>query len=349
MNAVGKSYYVVPIFVPHLGCPHDCIFCNQKRISGIKAPLNSGDLHREIESILSTLDYSNNPRVEIAFFGGSFTGIELALQEDYLSIGKTYIDKGLVDGLRLSTRPDYIDETILRRLKQYGVETIELGVQSMHQDVLEASNRGHTVASVVQASKMIKDYGFTLGHQLMPGLPGDTVERFKETVDLSVALGPDVMRFYPTLVIKETGLADAFCDKRYEAMSLEEATCACAYGLEKCLNQGIRVIRIGLQATESVCDDGDVLAGPFHPSFRQLVEGMVFKKKVVEALKILDVSSETCKGQRLRLTCSANQVSSVSGLNKRNKLALIEAYGFSKINIIGADQMAPYTIMVEVF
>jgi len=345
---VSKGYYVIPIFVPHLGCPHDCVFCNQKRISGVVNPLSSDELHKDIDTVLSTLDYANNPRVEIAFFGGSFTGIEVALQEQYLEIGQSYIKKGLVHGLRLSTRPDYIDEGTLGRLKKYGVEVIELGVQSMHEDVLGASNRGHTVQDVLKASRLIKSHGFVLGHQLMPGLPGDTVNRFKQTVDMSLELEPDIIRLYPTLVIKETDLADAYRDERYIPMTLDEAVEACAYGLEQALKRDIQVIRIGLQPTEAVSETGDVLGGPFHPTFRQLVEGELFIRKIKNYLPRFCGSCEDCKGKILEITCPPNQISSVSGLNKRNKIALQEAYGFSKIKIVGCKDLVPYTIVVEV-
>ncbi len=345
---MSKGYYVIPIFVPHLGCPHDCVFCNQKRISGVVSPLTSDELHKDIDTVLSTLDYANNPRVEIAFFGGSFTGIEVALQEQYLKIGQSYIKKGLVHGLRLSTRPDYVDEQTLKRLKKYGVDVIELGVQSMHDDILSASNRGHVVQDVLKASQLIKQHGFVLGHQLMPGLPGDTVERFKQTVDMSLALAPDIIRLYPTLVIKETDLADAYRDERYVPMTLDEAVEACAYGLEQALQRNIQVIRIGLQATEAVSETGDVLGGPFHPTFRQLVEGEVFIKKIKNHLQKFYDSCDDCKGKTLEITCPPKQISSVSGLNKRNKIALQEAYGLLKIKIVGGKDLAPYAIVVEV-
>lgn len=344
---MAKSYYIIPIFVPHLGCPHDCVFCNQKRISGVERPLESKELHKEIENILSTLDYTNNPRVEIAFFGGSFTGIESTLQEEYLKIGHSYIQKGLVHSLRLSTRPDYITNEILQKLKTYGVDVIELGVQSMHDDILLAANRGHTKKDVVDACALIKSFGFTLGIQLMPGLPLDTIERFKESVDAVVDLAPKIIRLYPTLVIKDTDLADAYVSGEYSPMTESDAVSACAYGLEKCLQYDIQVIRLGLQPSDTVSADGDVIAGPFHPTFRQLVEGELFLKWIQEDLdKLLKRSLEK---KELLISCSSKQISSVSGMNKRNKIALKEAYGFSKIKIVGHKEIEPYTIHVEVF
>ncbi|MBN2899536.1 MAG: radical SAM protein [Clostridia bacterium] len=347
---MAKDYYVVPIFVPHQGCPHDCVFCNQKRISGVDRQLKSEEIRYEIDSILSTLDYDHNPRVEIAFFGGSFTGIDVPLQEMYLAIGYDYVQRGLVDALRLSTRPDYIDDEILKRLKRYGVAVVELGVQSMHDDVLVASNRGHSRMDVLRACNLIKSYGFTLGVQLMPGLPDDSVSRFKETVDQVLEIAPDIIRLYPTLVIRDTALALDYEAGLYQPMSLEDAVQACAYGLERFLERGIDVIRIGLQPTEAVSESGDVLAGPFHPSFRQLVEGELFRRRLmheIEAMEDMDLAN--LKGKKLNIRCRENQISSVSGLNKRNKEALLKKYGFSNIKIIGVKAMMPYTIVIEVF
>lgn len=349
---MAKDYYVIPIFVPHQGCPHDCIFCNQKRISGVQEVLNQADINNEIEAILSTLDYSNNPRVEIAFFGGSFTGIETELQEEYLEIGRRFIECGKVHGLRLSTRPDYIDDVILKRLKTYGVDVIELGVQSMHKDVLMASNRGHSLEDVHKACDLIKSAGFCLGIQLMPGLPNDSVLRFKETIDRMLDLKPSIVRLYPTLVIKETGLELDYEKGLYKPMSIEEAIEACAYGLERCIEAGIEVIRIGLQPTEAVSDTADVIAGPFHPTFRQLVEGAFFKQKIMGELDLYDhtlISEYPFEGKTLQITCHSKQISSVSGLNKRNKIALQEAFKFSKIKIIGEKTFEPYAIKIEVF
>lgn len=342
---MSKSYYIVPIFVPHLGCPHDCVFCNQKRISGVQRPLESDELHKSIENILSTLDYSNNPRVEIAFFGGSFTGISLDVQEKYLSVGRHYIKSGKVSALRLSTRPDYIDDEILERLKCYGVEIIELGVQSMHDKILKASNRGHSVEDVIKASKLIKEKGFQLGIQLMPGLPDDSVEYFKQTINKAIALEPKMLRLYPTLVIEDTELADSYSKGLYEPMAMNDAVEACAYGLEKCLEKGIKVIRIGLQPSETVSDKGAVISGPFHPTFRQLAEGHFFYKKIDEKLKQMGELKE----KKLEIKCHNTQVSSVSGMNKRNKIALSQGYGLSRIKIKGCDEIAPYKIVVEVF
>lgn len=333
--------------MPHLGCPHDCVFCNQKRISGVERPLERNELHKEIENTLSTLDYSNNPRVEIAFFGGSFTGIEASLQKIYLEIGQSYIKQGKVHGLRLSTRPDYITEEILGYLKHYGVQVIELGVQSMHDDILRASNRGHNRADVIYASTLIKSYGFTLGIQLMPGLPLDTIDRFKATVDDAIALQPDIIRLYPTLIIKDTELADQYASGQYLPMSLADAVSSCSYGLESCIKHNIQVIRLGLQPSDAVSENGDVVAGPFHPSFRQLVEGELFLKWIKEEIAMLNWQKNA--SSELIITCCPKQISSVSGMNKRNKIALQEAYGFSKIKIVGCKKFMPYTISVEVF
>ncbi len=345
---MAKNYYVIPVFVPHQGCPHDCIFCNQKKISGVKQALNVVQIKNEIDNIISTLDYSKKPRVEIAFFGGSFTGIEKDKQIQYLSIGYEYIKNGLVDALRLSTRPDYIDVEICERLKKYGVEIIELGVQSMDEEVLRESNRGHCVYDVVKACKLIKSMGFKLGIQLMPGLPCDTFLKFKNTVDKAIELKPDIIRLYPTLVIKDTQLEMDFISGKYKSIEFEDAISSCVYGLQKCIENDIEVIRIGLQATDTLYDD--IVAGPFHPSFRQYVEAKLFLGLLIEKLeKLKNCKNIDYSGKQLVIYCNEYKISSVSGLNRINKNTIIDKYGFKKIKIIGSIDFEPYMIDIEVF
>ena len=202
-----KTHAIIPIFIPHAGCPHDCVFCNQKAITARTAPPTPDEAIETIERNLSTI--KNNPHittVEIAFFGGSFTGIPLDEQTRYLEIAKSYKDRGLIHRIHLSTRPDYIDKEILDNLKSYGADVIELGVQSFDPEVLKRSNRGHDADTVYKSSQMIKDWGFTLGIQLMIGLPGDSHEKCMFSVAETVKIGPDIARIYPTVVIKDTAL-----------------------------------------------------------------------------------------------------------------------------------------------
>ena len=214
--------YNIPIFVPHRGCPFDCVFCNQKRITGTQKEVTADDVHNIIGEYLKTLP-SKNRRIEAAFFGGSFTGIPINEQSELLAAANEYLKKGDIDGIRLSTRPDYIDKEILDNLLKYGVTTIELGVQSMDDSVLKSSNRGHTRKDVINAVRLIKEYSFTLGLQMMTGLPGDTDEKSLYTADEIIKLKPDIVRIYPTLTIKDTFLEKMYLTGKYQPQSVDEA------------------------------------------------------------------------------------------------------------------------------
>lgn len=265
-----KNHMIIPIFVPHLGCPYDCVFCNQKKISGTAQEMNETDVRNQIETYLSTAD--GIAHVEIAFYGGSFTGIDMSLQKQFLDIASEYVLKHSLDGIRLSTRPDQINDDILTHLSQYPVIAIELGIQSMFEDVLAQSNRGHSVKDVYEASKLIRSYGFSLGHQMMLGLPGDTVEKSLATADKLIAIEPDMVRIYPTLVIKETELATLFEEGTYKPFDLETTIDLCVQLIERFELEGIDVLRVGLQPSDQIQPGKDVLAGPYHPALRQLVD-----------------------------------------------------------------------------
>lgn len=196
---------IIPIFIPQEGCPHKCVFCNQETISGEENRVNAKDVVNIIEEYLPTIDKKTST-VEVSFFGGTFTGISIEKQKELLSVAKEYKDKGLIDKIRMSTRPDYIDRKILEHLKEYDVDIIELGVQSLDEDVLKKSGRGHTVEDVYEASRLIKEYGITLGHQMMLGLPGDTFEKDIETTKRIIEMKPSLCRIYPSLVIKDTSM-----------------------------------------------------------------------------------------------------------------------------------------------
>lgn len=201
---MSKNYYIIPIFVPHEGCPHDCVFCNQDKITASEAAKVDGSFVRStVDEYLKTIN-RENATVEISFFGGTFTAIPLKKQRELLGVAKEYKDGGYINKIRMSTRPDYIDDEILKHLQCFDVDIIELGVQSLDEEVLFKSGRGHSVADVVNASKLIKEYGFTLGHQIMLGLPGDTFEKDIETAKESINMEPEICRIYPSLVIKDT-------------------------------------------------------------------------------------------------------------------------------------------------
>lgn len=266
--------YNIPIFVPHKGCPYDCVFCNQRRITGHIRPTLPDEVTEIIEQHLKTIPLESS--VEAAFFGGSFTGIPVSEQSALMERVQPYIENGRIEGIRLSTRPDYINDEILKNLKRYNVTTIELGVQSMSDEVLRAANRGHTRADAEAAVRLIKKYGIGLGLQMMTGLPGDSRDIAIDTAKRIIELRPDCVRIYPTLVIKDTYLEKLYRDGRYIPQTVDEAAELAAELIVMFENEGIAVIRVGLQPTEEINSGASVVAGPFHPAFGELAESAIY-------------------------------------------------------------------------
>lgn len=281
---MSKNYYIIPIFVPHEGCPHNCVFCNQDRITGAYDDVTASTVENTIYDYLKTIQ-NKNATIEVSFFGGTFTGIREEKQRELLNVAKEFKERQLIDKIRLSTRPDYINDYILTYLKEYGVNIIELGVQSLDEEVLIKSGRGHSVQDVLNASKLIKEYGFILGHQIMPGLPDDTFERDIITAKESIKMEPEICRIYPSLVIKDTPMEKMYKCHEYIPYSLDEAVNISKIIYDLYRKSKINVIRIGLQPTESITEGKDVVAGPFHPSFRELVEGSLIADMILENMK----------------------------------------------------------------
>lgn len=267
--------YNIPIFIPHEGCPHDCVFCNQRKITGSDTSFSKEEIIKTIEEHLATLPEENS-FIEAAFFGGSFTGISAEKQEEFLSVAYEYIKNGRIHGIRVSTRPDYISAEILERLVGYGVTTIELGVQSMDDEVLTLSNRGHSSSDVVAAVSLIRRYPISLGLQMMTGLVGDTDEKAIKTAEKIIELKPDFVRIYPTLVLKGTHLESLYNSGAYKPQALVEAVNLCKRLMLMFKQNNIGVIRVSLVTTDEISPDGSVVAGPFHPSFRELCEGEIY-------------------------------------------------------------------------
>ncbi len=281
---MSKNYYIIPIFVTHQGCPHSCVFCNQDKITGVNEDITAQTVQNTISKYLDTIQ-NKSATIEVSFFGGTFTGIREEKQRELLEVAKEFKDKKLIDKIRLSTRPDYINDHILTYLKAYGVDIIELGVQSLDEDVLKKAGRGHTALDVINASKLIKEYKFILGHQIMPGLPGDTFEKDIDTTKASLKMDPDICRIYPALVIKETPMEKMYKCNDYIPYSLEEAVDVSKTMYDMYRKSKVKVIRIGLQPTESINEGGDIVAGPFHPSFRELVEGSLLTDIILEKMQ----------------------------------------------------------------
>ncbi len=319
-----KKQYIIPIFVPHLGCPNDCIFCNQKTISGQKKNMTKEEADKIIKDYLSSIE-KEDAEVEIAFFGGSFTAIEEEQQEELLQVAYKYIKEKKVSSIRISTRPDCIDKKILKRLKKYKVKTIELGVQSANNYILQKSNRGHSFEDVIKASKLIRWYGFELGHQMMVGLPESTRIDEINTAKALIKLKPKIVRIYPVLVVKNTKLEKDYTKGNYEPLPLVQAVEICKELVNMFNKKKISIIRIGLQTTEEIAnpseENSEVVAGPYHPAFRQLVESGLWYDAIVYKIKQLNV-----KVKEVEVRINPIDVNNVIGHKKDNVLKLKEIY-----------------------
>lgn len=312
---------IIPIFVPHRGCPHDCIFCNQKKITGVSTDMTSNDVRNIVEEYLTTID--KDASVEIAFFGGSFTAIDEDIQRSLLSVAKEYVDKGVVQDIRMSTRPDCISQDILTMLKEYKTSIIELGVQSLDEDVLRDSIRGHYADEVFESAKLIKDNGIQLGLQMMVGLPSDTEEKCINTAREFIKLNPDCVRIYPTLVVKETGLENLLAKKEYNPFSLEESIQIVKKLLALYYVNNINVIRVGLQATDDIQLGKAIVDGPYHPAFRELVEGEMIK----DYLKSLALDFKT--KDSIIVKTNKKNISKIIGNKKCNSLYMKNKLGIT--------------------
>ena len=319
-----KKQYIIPIFVPHLGCPNDCIFCNQKSISGQKENMTKEKAKEIIEDYLENIK-AEEAEVEIAFYGGSFKAIEAKQQEELLETAYQYNQAGKVESIRISTRPDAIDKETLKRLKKYKVKTIELGVQSANDYILKRSNRGHNFATVKKASKMIRWNGFKLGHQMMVGLPESTRIDEINTAKALIKLKPKMVRIYPVLIVKNTRLEEEYNQGKYEPLPLVQAVEVCKELVRMFADKKIDIIRVGLQNTEEIAEPGtkesEVVAGPYHPAFRQLVESALWYDAVVGKIKKLNV-----KVKEVEVTVNPIDSNNVIGHKKENVLKLKETY-----------------------
>ena len=314
------KHYNIPIFVPHIGCPHDCAFCNQKKITGQGSSTTSEDAVKIIEEHLLT--FGENCDIQAAFFGGSFTGIPEDEQRKLLEAASGYIKEGKISGIRISTRPDYISEKILDMLKSYGVNSIELGVQSMSDSVLTANDRGHTAADVEKAAELIKSYGFELGLQMMTGLYKSDFDTDLETGRKIAALSPSTVRIYPTMVLGGTRLEELYRKGLYTPPSLDETVELCSLLYELFTEKNIRVIRMGLQATDTICEKGEIIAGAYHSAFGELVHSRIQRR-------FLEDMAKKCTTDFLEIKVPENMVSKTVGNKKENLKYIEEKYGIN--------------------
>ncbi len=324
-----KRKFHIPVFVPHIGCPHDCVFCNQRKITGFTDDMTVSKAREIIESNLKSIEDLNESgtyHAQIAFFGGSFTAIEPQRQTELLSLAREYLLSGRVHGIRCSTRPDAIDEKIIANCLKYGMTVIELGVQSALDDVLKASNRGHSFEDVVNASKLIKKSGIKLGLQMMTGLPGDTYEKSIETAKKIAGLKPDCVRIYPTLVMEDTNLWYMYKNGSYIPQDLESAVVLASDIAEIFIREGIEILRISLQTTDGV--NANTVIGPYHPAFAELVYSLIQRRRI-EA----DILKNGMRNCEYHIVTENNNVSRIIGHKKSNKIYFKEKYNIDlKVN-----------------
>ena len=316
--------FILPVFVPHWGCPHACVFCNQRRISGAAMPARAEDVKKAIQEAAAFLPKGG--KRQLAFYGGSFTAIPVKEQEALLGAAKEALDRGEIDAVRLSTRPDAIDEAALSRLKAYGVETIELGAQSMDDKVLQFAGRGHTAYDVERASKRIKEAGFRLILQMMTGLPGSSDESDAETARRLIALKPDGVRIYPTVIVRDTALYDMWQAGEYEEHTVEDAVRVCAKIVQLFEQAQIPVIRLGLNPTEEL-SGGAAVAGAYHPALGELVKSRILLEKARALLK------GTEPGSRVTLLVGRGKASQMAGQRRENIRRLTEEYALTELKI----------------
>ncbi len=336
----------ISLFVPHQGCPHQCSFCNQKTISGSVKELTPEEVKETLEK--AVCDGVDPQNTEIAFFGGSFTAINREYMISLLEETKPFIDSEKFCGIRISTRPDAIDEEVLRILKEYKVTSIELGAQSTDEQVLLLNHRGHNRDDIIKASELIKEKGFSLGLQMMTGLLGDTPEKSLKTAEDIISLKPDTVRIYPTIVLEGTYLGELYKKGQYEPQSVEEATELCAVLLKRFYEENITVIRLGLHSGGNV-EEG-FLAGPYHPAFGELCESRIYLETAREILsKEHPVESKNICSltERKEITLYVNdrEISKMTGQKSANKIAL-RRDGWN-VTVKGMKTLKKYEIIIE--
>ena len=327
----------IPIFIPHLGCPNQCIFCNQRHISGT-VKFEEQNVEKTILQVLGTVD--SNDECEIAFFGGSFTGIDRSLMVRLPNIAQKYVDIGKIIGIRMSTRPDYINKEIIEILKRYRINCVELGIQSMNDEVLKFLKRGHTVDDTIKAVELLKEAEIPFVGQMMVGLPNATPEDEIHCADMICSLGAYASRIYPTLVFNNTELKDITVDGGYIPLTVEEAVIRSRDVLDVFVKNGIECIRIGLCESDNLHSDDTFYAGPNHPSIGEMVKSALYLKIIENKLVSTNIVDS------LVVKCSRGATSQVVGNKKSNINYLKSKYGFKKIQIVEDYDLNPFDIEI---
>ena len=336
-----KKHKNIPIFIPHLGCPNQCVFCNQRTISG-HLGFDITTLRSTIDEALSTI--SADTETEIAFFGGSFTGIDRELMINLLSIANEYIDRGKVNSIRCSTRPDYINDEILDILEKYRVKTIELGLQSISEGVLSITKRGHSFLDEENACTMIVERGFNLIGQMMIGLPGSTLEDELATAEFIIRAGAAGARIYPTVVFSGTELYDMAIGGMYAPLSETDAIERSARVLELFVDAELEVIRIGLCAQDNLYDEDNYFAGPAHSALGELVIGELYFNKISKELSVL---KENIINKSLRIFVSRGSCSKAIGQKRKNITRLVEKFHLKSIAVKEDGELSGYELKID--
>jgi histone acetyltransferase (RNA polymerase elongator complex component) len=322
--------FIIPFFLPQWGCPHQCVYCHQERITGTRRPeLRRSDFEALVKAGLHSRGLAEGRPVELAFYGGTFTLLPDPEREALLSWAAAYVQEGRVEGIRVSTRPDALAEETVTHLKAAGVKTVELGVQSLNDQALERSGRGHSARHSLRAVERLKNIGLAVGIQLMVGLPGDTPADFRRTVREVSGLRPDLVRIYPTVVFPETVLAHWYAEGRYTPLTPEEALSLCCEAVDLLEKVGIPVIRLGLQHHDRMVPGRDIVAGPYHPAFGDLVRGELFLRRITQDLggRIFSRQAD------LELRVAGPDLGFLKGNNQKNLIKLRTNLGISQLRV----------------
>lgn len=334
--------FVIPIFLPHAGCPHRCVFCNQKSITGIKEKsISTQKLKSRVKAFLKYNGQRRSP-VEVAFFGGNFLGQKTDTVKDLLMEATKFVSRGEADGIRFSTRPDTVDRQRLELIENYPISTVELGVQSMQDSVLAAARRGHTATDTVNAIKLLKKYHYRIGLQTMVGLPGDDKYKSFETGRQIVDLEPDFVRIYPTVILKDSALFRWYQSGTYLPLTLGDAVDQVKDLFLLFRNSGIKVIRMGLQASEDFDDNTFIAAGPYHPAFGHLVYSKIF----LTAFKCA-MNEFTTGGKQVLIQVARENISKMRGLKNENVEIIKKEYGFEAVQVRSNPGLSPEDIKIN--
>jgi len=329
----------IPIFIPHMGCPNACVFCDQRSISG-KNEFREESVREEIEKTLATI--GKDTETEIAFFGGSFTGIDRSLMCRLLALAKEYVDGGRVKGIRLSTRPDYIDREVLEILRTYGVTHIELGLQSMDDGVLKSAKRGHDAACAERACKLVKEYGFSLVGQMMIGLPDSSAAKEKATAERLCELSVDAVRIYPTVVFRGTELCEMAESGIYQMLDESEAVKRTKIALRVFVEHDVPCIRVGLCASEKLASS-EVFGGANHSAIGELAMGELYYDLLCEKLDAMG----DLAGKNLTVFVAKGEVSKAVGHKRKNYERILKKYSLKRLKILEKNEVLSYNIIIE--